>query len=343
MNARYTGFKPLTNDELETFSNLMVYFFSPNNHGTVLKELNPNDNRKLPIQPLSIGLFLDFLKIRMPSIEDPIRYWKQVRELSSKLTTSGILTYMGMDGKGSAPFNICYYSMFEKTKLQENNSFWLGSSLGLSFLSHLCSKFVVSIIGKNSNGDVGIGSGIIINNDTILTCKHNLEDLNEIKCDSTFFEIKIIETFRHKVCDIGLIKIEKLDYHKQFPYFGEPIVLDKVLTMGYPPLTGIKDHLVVSQTGEINAIGTEYFTGCECIVISSITRPGNSGGPVFSKSGYIVGIVIRSSNTSTQFGGENDKERESSTPFYLAISSNELRRLIPEVLSSVQVNYEEYY
>ena len=100
----------------------------------------------------------------------------------------------------------------------------------------------------------------------------------------------------------------------------------------------------MAQTGEINAIGTEFFSACECITISSITRPGNSGGPVFSLEGYIVGIVIQASTAVDAVGGDSSSEntQKFESPFYLAVSSNELPRIVSEIDSDVVIRFEDY-
>lgn len=68
-------------------------------------------------------------------------------------------------------------------------------------------------------------------------------------------------------------------------------VLDTILTFGYPPISRIKETPLIVQKDEINAISTNY-NGDKCLIYSSVVRPGNSGGPIFSDKGYFVGMVI---------------------------------------------------
>ena len=67
-------------------------------------------------------------------------------------------------------------------------------------------------------------------------------------------------------------------------------VLDTILTFGYPPISRIRETPLIVQKGEINAISTNY-NGDKCLIYSSVVRPGNSGGPIFSDKGYFVGMV----------------------------------------------------
>lgn len=221
--------------------------------------------------------------------------------------------------------------------------FGWGGILGEQYLRELLEDFIVRIEGTNRQELPGTGSGVLIAPDTILTCAHNILDMNISSCWVKDTELTIINQSTHDKYDIGIIKIAPINVNRKFPYIGSPFVLDKTLTLGYPPMRGIREPLLLAQSGEINAIGSEIFSGCECITISSITRPSNSGGPVFSMQGYIVGIVIEQASSVESIGADTEgADRAIESPFYLAISSNALRHIIPEIDTSISVSFEDY-
>jgi hypothetical protein len=54
-------------------------------------------------------------------------------------------------------------------------------------------------------------------------------------------ELQIGQHCYHSTHDIGVVRLsESVDY-EFYPYFGPSYVLDNILTMGYPPLRGMKE------------------------------------------------------------------------------------------------------
>ena len=104
----------------------------------------------------------------------------------------------------------------------------------------------------------------------------------------------------------------------------------------------MREAVLISQTGEINAIARDWYN-CECITISSIVRPGNSGGPVISKNGYIVGIVTQAANSTSGFSADSKENvMDNLSPFYNAISSNEVYKIVKELDDGIDVVFEDY-
>lgn len=297
------------------------------------------------IRPFSVGKFIAYLK-KSVGCSDPYKYMHQIQLLAGRLGEYGVLTPAGNDA--SAPgMNQCYYTMKELTNLEAGNVFWLGNVLGENYLRKQLEPYIVRIEGVNAEKGNGTGSGVLISSNCILTCRHNIQDMTITSCWLGEQGLDIADMLVHPKYDVGIIKITPMVNHTVFPYLGPPYILDKTLTLGYPPLRGMREPLLLAQSGEINAIGTEIFSACECITISSITRPGNSGGPVFSLRGYVVGIVVESamSTTSTSLKDAEEKDKAQSmmeSPFYLAISSNTLRTAITEIDPSISVRFEDY-
>ena len=71
-----------------------------------------------------------------------------------------------------------------------------------------------------------------------------------------------------------------------------PIVAKTVYTRGYPKLPGLRDASVTMQPGAVTNESVVSFAGDRLFLFSAISRPGNSGGPVVSEDGYLVGLSI---------------------------------------------------
>lgn len=338
--------RPLSEEEMCLLSLKMVEFFSLMNNVEMRKLLSLSVTEKV-MHPLSLFDYTNYLE-KEKILNKPLEYVYHIMTLAHKLAGQGILIPAGTSG--SAPgLNACYYCMKPFTELQSGANYWLASILGERYLRSLLSSFIVRIEGEDNEGKWGTGSGVLISSNTVLTCAHNIRDMEIKSCWIGESSLKIIEGKVHDRYDIGIIKVSTANADCNYPYFGPPLVLDRTLTLGYPPLRGMREPQLLAQSGEINAIGSETFTGCECITISSITRPGNSGGPVFSMQGYIVGIVISSAFSVDSFAategddGQNDGEKsQKELPFYLAISSNALKDIVAEIDPEVEIRFENF-
>lgn len=357
-NERYSVLQPLPEQEMYNLVVKMWNFFAITNNRKIRKQMS------LPVsgglRPLSLTNFMSYIQNESDGV-DWRRYQAQIAMLASTLESKRILVHAGDDIKGEIGYTKCYYNMKELSNRQEEADFWLGDILGARFLRQRLENHIVRIEGKNKKDIPGTGSGILIAPDVVLTCAHNMQDMQITSCWIGDKKLEIQDKMAHSRYDVGIIKVMPVREVNQFPYFGAPAVLEQTLTLGYPPIRGLRNAVMLAQNGEINAIGSETFRGCETIVISSITRPGNSGGPVFSLQGYIVGIVTEEATTGTYFGkqsttgvsfgkdDESEKDEESvieepkvEAPFYLAISSNALREIIPEIDPSIEVRFEDF-
>lgn len=332
MSERYSLLKPFNIIEAEKYTVQLLNFFAPLNANKIRAELNEPVIDK-SITPLSVNQFFRYSK---EVLGDNLveRNNQNILQLITRLEKSNFLTYAGTTGNFSLGREKCYYFTRELTLAQIKNSLWLGECLGLEYVEYKSRPFVVAITGK-SNGDEGIGTGTLINEDTILTCAHVINDMTVdpvVKINGK--NITIIETKTHDKVDVGFIKIaESINLDSQLA-FSEAFILDEVLTMGYPPIPLTKDAYIISQKGEVNSI-IENYQGQRNFIYSSITRPGNSGGPVLSRRGYIVGISAR------HLGRESEREKDI-IPFYEGISTTEVLKALKELDPNIQFLYEDF-
>ncbi|NLL18045.1 MAG: trypsin-like peptidase domain-containing protein [Clostridia bacterium] len=333
MEERYSVLRPLKMEELERIVFDLIAFFSPLRSQEVRAKLGKNvDGSK--ILPLSVNDFVKYME-QVKGIKEFGRYHYHILALVKKLEQSNFLCKAGKDTGFTMGGENCYYCIKELSNLQSKNPLWIGECLGLEYIQYRTKDFVVPITGIDSTGGIGIGTGTLINENTILTCEHVLTEMkvdDEVRINKT--NIKVLDVKPHSKVDVGIIKLDKsvdLDFQM---VFGEVYLLDEILTMGYPPVPMTRDAYLISQKGEINSLVKNY-DGIDHIIYSSITRPGNSGGPIFTKRGHLVGISAR------QLEREHDSEKNV-VPFFEGIPSCEIIKALKEIEPDIKIAYENY-
>lgn len=333
MSDRYSVLRPLTMNELEELTIEMIKFFSPLKAKDI-REMLGLQNFEGQITPLSVNDFFKYLE-DVKGQKGARRYHYHVLTLVKKLEQANVLYSAGSNPNFSMGLEKCYYFMKELTDLQKTNWLWLGEALGLEYIQYKAQEFLVPITGVGSEQKVGIGTGTLVNNDTVMTCAHVLTEMTvDKKIKFKNKEIKIVEVKTHDLVDVGIIKLsEPVDLDYQL-IFGKAYMLDDILTMGFPPVPMTRDAYLVSQKGEINS-SVQNYDGVWHFIYSSITRPGNSGGPIFTNRGQLVGISAR------HLEREIDKDKNV-VPFFEGIPSVELIKALRELESSIKLLVEDY-
>lgn len=341
MSETHTDITPTSYQEYETLALLAIDFFSPftNEKYRSILGLEPCENQVLPLSSFD---YYTYLRIQDPSFEGKIF---KVRDTLRLMEQTGILT---LEGKTrSVLLGNSYYALKQITTCQNRNALWLGETFGIGFLQYKLEPNVVQITGKNDKGDYGTGTGFLITGNAVLTCKHVVEDMTP---DPELTINGIQYTFTSYSCkekDLAVLILDRLvegDY--SFPAFNTASILDDVLVMGYPPIPGAKDAYMLSQKGEVNAVVYDYLSKTKSIVLSSVTRPGNSGGPVISRDGYFVGMVTQFSVTGETIGDnqetKKDQEKIDRFPFYKAMDGKEVFEGIKELIPEIEICFENY-
>lgn len=78
--------------------------------------------------------------------------------------------------------------------------------------------------------------------------------------------------------------------------------LDPVLVAGYPPIAGHQAALVFSE-GQVASFPRRRSGTRNSIIISRVTEPGHSGGPVLSIEGLVIGVVEQENTFQRKDGG----------------------------------------
>ena len=143
------------------------------------------------------------------------------------------------------------------------------------------------------------GSGIIIStNGVVMTNYHVIEDAKTI--DIVIKDNRSVSTYKAKVLasdktnDLALLMIddEKFLHFDSIPFAISTRTSEvgtSVFAMGYPMSLYMGDEVKI--TDGIISSRTGYQGDIVTYQISAPIQPGNSGGPLFDKKGYLVGIT----------------------------------------------------
>lgn len=170
--------------------------------------------------------------------------------------------------------------------------------------------------------DPGFGSGVLISADgAILTSNHVVKDLREVEVslhDGRKFTSTDIR--RDPKTDLALVKIEAKE-PLPFLEFGDSDAMDvgdRVLAVGAPfGLTGSVSSGIVSAKSRKNLKLNQFE---DFIQTDAAMNSGNSGGPLVSMDGKVIGLTAAIKTRTGGFQGVG-----------LAVSSNLAKRVADEL------------
>lgn len=209
---------------------------------------------------------------------------------------------------------------------------------------------LLRITGKNRNGDFVNGAAFHIGHGCLATARHVVDgvDVTEIVSSDSHcvspvniremhfhenrdIDLAILETdfsLEHYMNSVMIIRVdgrlrEKVDYipigsHLDY-LMGDHFILSKAMLLGFPPIPRASRPVPFAVEVEVNAIIHRYDTPHPNFVISAVPRGGFSGGPVFSDSRFLLGIM-----TDSLYGAEQSHE----AGFAAAITVEPLLQLI---------------
>ena len=264
-------------------------------NATKLAKSHAAIGKQLPKQinpaPLSAEDFLSYLEVVAAFPKTPNALL--VVRMLDRMASTGLLEFAGCDvhrfgGLGN------HYLHIPSTWEVLRGPFRLVPVLGPEFLYRLCAPGLVHITGTNGKGDTVAGTGLVVDPSHVLTCRHVVSGM---KVDGR-------QTFQGKACAVGEdaihehadvdVAVIRLDGPVLAPLqgamFQAPVVAQTVYTLGYPKLPRLREASVVMQPGAVTNEAVTSLGGESLFLYSAIARPGNSGGPVMSEDGYVVGL-----------------------------------------------------
>ena len=170
------------------------------------------------------------------------------------------------------------------------------------------------------------GSGVVIRPDGLmLTNDHVLENRRTFDVrlgDGRSFKARLLG--RDEVGDLAVLKID-VPEGESLPHLplGDSDAVrvgDEVVAVGNPFALGVIDQSPTFTLGIVSAVHHTQGNYTECIVTDAELNPGNSGGPLVTMAGEVVGI---NGQISTRYG------LRSNTGLGFAISSRQIAHWLP--------------
>lgn len=191
----------------------------------------------------------------------------------------------------------------------------------------------------NATKEVYIGTGFAVlyqhQKQYFVTAKHCLPKNSEIRLKiflgfgDGYSSPDNIYIHDDENVDIAILEFsDKKLLSDKFFRLEHPYLLDEILVMGFPPIPGTTDAILVSSTGEVTAKANTYFHRYEQIYVNANIKGGSSGSPIINRYGNVIGVIIESPRDSRNI------ELQDELRFGTGLTSN----LIDEILESVNAN-----
>ena len=330
-DKRYVRLKPMDVDAEVELALLAADFFSPRacagrgSGGT--------------IRPASGSEFMESLEKGAVGT-NPDRYVYQIRSLLERMSANGILTEMGASGN-YVLMPKSYYCFYEMSNNRAAGILWPAKTLGGRLVHRTVSPAVVHLVGEDDDGEA---SGLIFALHHVLTCKHVVSGMPLAPTQRLQDTVVTVEdVYRHPKVDVAVVRVKETLEPVPGLLFLTPEVSQKVYRFGYSrvpcsiPMEGGESPMVM-QSGEVTNQSLTVFGNQELFLYSAVARPGDSGGPIVSEDGYVVGMTTELSDGRIERG----KREEVFSPHYAGIPADVIARAVDDLDLGVRIPYETF-
>ena len=158
--------------------------------------------------------------------------------------------------------------------------------------------------GASSGPRTGVyGSGVVVSDaGDIVTNEHVINNCARIRIQPLGIIVKMVAKDARN--DLALLRAESAGLPPAKLRGGRNVRLgDDIIAIGYP-LKGVLSSGAVVTSGIVNAM-SGMNDDTSAFQISATVQPGSSGGPIFDRSGNLVGIVRARLLSTTQANPQN--------------------------------------
>lgn len=227
----------------------------------------------------------------------------------------------------------------------------MAPALGPEFLAYAFSDSTVHIVGRNNAGDQRGATALVIAPNWLLTCAHVV---NKMRLNSTQIHdgkaFTVQDILAHQSDDVALIQIAPSLQILPGLAFRDPLWAEPVVTLGYPRVPLSRESALLMHSGEITTPAIRTFSGHDLFLYSAVARPGNSGGPIISTSGHVVGLVTDQLSLEDMpdqvLTGESPEELSKASviemPYFAGVGATVIAKAVAELTRSVALPIEDY-
>jgi len=226
----------------------------------------------------------------------------EIRRYCHNLIAEGLLFSVGFNPEQELPYSEQFLSYFFSKTMAAYGSYEF-VAFGFSKVRDYFAKSVIKLIIEEGDKQ-HVGTGFLMDDATLVTAAHCVAKGALIRIDgwdhlkAPLSRISILGDYLSKpfVLEPGKEDVAILEFHSDpFPntpkfQLWQESVLDDILVMGYPQLSGFQSGLIASK-GEVISKEMSTARNQPLIIFSASVKGGNSGGPLINRLGKVVGLV----------------------------------------------------
>jgi serine protease Do len=174
---------------------------------------------------------------------------------------------------------------------------------GFRYIYEDFKKYVLPIEYTDSKGDKALGTGFLYANG-LITARHCIEGAKQIAIKE--IDAADLSKAQFKIPDNKMLDLIYVQFQNQLPdtlmFSEEANILDDVMTLGYPKIPGYHSFLTAENAtvaaryttsiGQVVSNAEDIWIKERLFLITAKIKGGNSGGPVISKKGSIIGVSV---------------------------------------------------
>ena len=200
-------------------------------------------------------------------------------EVVDRMVSVGLLKRLNNPRRDAAIGESYYYYYGVPYPRGDSMDFVL--AVGPELLYRLCAPGIVHISGTKDH-DERSGTGIVVSDRHVLTCRHVVEDM-EVNPQQTFqgreCGITVNSIYPHPEIDMAVVHVDGPPLiHQPELVLRPPIVGQSVFALGYPKLPGFRHAPLTMQQGAVTNESVTSFEGESLFLYSAIARPGTVEG-----------------------------------------------------------------
>ena len=146
-------------------------------------------------------------------------------------------------------------------------------------------------INKSKSEQSFTGTGFFVDKSTVLTNSHVVKNCNRIELVRKGYKSIAKIKAKDSMNDLAILKADTINSTALHFRAGKGIRIgEDVVVIGYP-LGELLGSGIKVTTGNVSAL-TGLINDTTSMQLTAPVQPGNSGGPLFDKSGNVVGVIV---------------------------------------------------
>lgn len=274
-----------------------------------------------------------------------------INEFCELLCSAGELTAAGVDqninfmGLGNR-----YYSggvlQQDPLILVWKNQYYGAIIFGFPWIYNYYTKSIIPIEHTSSiSSRKSLGTSFIISNRCLLTASHCVTGAAALSVQGVAPEVVAAASIyisKSEMVDLALIEFEQPIFN-DMPFImpSEPSILDEVMAMGFPNVSGFIPSLAAERAavssnltavrGTVASTPTEIWAREPLLLITARVRGGFSGGPVLNDRGQYVGLVSRGAHNEVVLDADSAAQQYDNLGYGTVIPQTMIQSFINDI------------